>query len=579
MKPIIVRSLSKSHSLVEQLEARIAPATIIVQNLDDAGPGSLRQAVLDANDTPALDTIIFKTGLTGTVSLAGQITIDGPLSIKGPGGAKIVLSGINASRIFNVNDGDTAVDSPASFTGLVFTKGNAAVGGAINSTESLNVTSCIFASNVATGEGGAITMNGDTVGAKVKITSSQFSGNSAEDGGALYLEAGGGISIVKSIFTGNTATGQSGAVYLSHDSATNPAGKILIASSVFVGNSAASHGGALRIDGDNDQTPISIINTRITGNTSGGLGGGLYFERGDLTVSGTTFSNNTADAGGAIFFDQLDVGTITKTVFVNNRATDGAGPGGGAIGLRSDVKADSLTVTASTFVGNNSADRGGAISFQSGGILKTVASIFTGNRAGEAGGAISTNGTAANATTLTVTGGTFTDNRAESGGAIDSNGDGAISIASAKFRSNRATLDDGGALYLRSETTISVVGSLFSDNFAQDDGGGLIMGGNGTATLTGLTILNNTARDEGGGLAVFDGTTTLSKSTLRGNHGGVGGGISINGGDATIQTSIISGNTAKASHGGLYKGDPPAVTVAATTKIFGNLAPVTPNSN
>lgn len=55
---------------VERLEHRDVPATFLVQNLNDVGPGSLRQALLDANATPAADTIQF--------AVSGSIAVTGP---------------------------------------------------------------------------------------------------------------------------------------------------------------------------------------------------------------------------------------------------------------------------------------------------------------------------------------------------------------------------------------------------------------------------------------------------------------------------------------------------------------------
>ena len=44
---------------IEMLEARIAPATFIVSNNLDSGPGSLRQALFEANNLFGVDTIAF----------------------------------------------------------------------------------------------------------------------------------------------------------------------------------------------------------------------------------------------------------------------------------------------------------------------------------------------------------------------------------------------------------------------------------------------------------------------------------------------------------------------------------------
>ena len=64
-----------------------APATFVVTNLNDSGPGSLRQAILSANaNSPAADTINFQAGLTGTITLtSGELAITDSVTINGPG--------------------------------------------------------------------------------------------------------------------------------------------------------------------------------------------------------------------------------------------------------------------------------------------------------------------------------------------------------------------------------------------------------------------------------------------------------------------------------------------------------------
>ncbi|HUR54163.1 MAG TPA: hypothetical protein VMZ71_08530, partial [Gemmataceae bacterium] len=64
-----VRSILRA----EQLEDRSTPATLSVTTLADAGAGSLRQAILDANDeaaNPGSDTIVFTgAAAAGTINL------------------------------------------------------------------------------------------------------------------------------------------------------------------------------------------------------------------------------------------------------------------------------------------------------------------------------------------------------------------------------------------------------------------------------------------------------------------------------------------------------------------------------
>src|SRR5687767_8055330 len=63
----------------EALEPRALFAVFVVENLNPAGPGSLRQAILDSNATPAVrDEISFDIagGMGGTIHLDAQ---SGPL--------------------------------------------------------------------------------------------------------------------------------------------------------------------------------------------------------------------------------------------------------------------------------------------------------------------------------------------------------------------------------------------------------------------------------------------------------------------------------------------------------------------
>src|SRR5262245_16181900 len=88
------------------LEDRTLPSTFLVTNLADAGPGSLRYAVQQANLAPGADAIEFAGGLKGTVALAGgQLSITDDLTINAPGQGRITVSGINANRVFQVAAG------------------------------------------------------------------------------------------------------------------------------------------------------------------------------------------------------------------------------------------------------------------------------------------------------------------------------------------------------------------------------------------------------------------------------------------------------------------------------------------
>src|SRR5262249_32915767 len=79
---------------VESLDDRIVPSTFTVGNLADSGPGSLRQAVLDANANPGADVIAFAPEVSGTIALpGGQLGITDALRIDGPGADRLAVSG------------------------------------------------------------------------------------------------------------------------------------------------------------------------------------------------------------------------------------------------------------------------------------------------------------------------------------------------------------------------------------------------------------------------------------------------------------------------------------------------------
>src|SRR5258705_12048273 len=80
-------------------------ATVIVTNLADSGPGTLRDAITFANTNTGADTITFDAALSGKTNVltGGQLTISHSLTIDAsalPAGFKI--SGNKNARVFEV---------------------------------------------------------------------------------------------------------------------------------------------------------------------------------------------------------------------------------------------------------------------------------------------------------------------------------------------------------------------------------------------------------------------------------------------------------------------------------------------
>ena len=77
------------------------PTELVVTNLDDSGPGSLREALaLIAED----GTITFEPGLAGgTLTLtSGQLVIDSSVTVDASDAAPVTISAGGASRVLQV---------------------------------------------------------------------------------------------------------------------------------------------------------------------------------------------------------------------------------------------------------------------------------------------------------------------------------------------------------------------------------------------------------------------------------------------------------------------------------------------
>ena len=284
----------------------------IVTNLNDSGTGSLRQAILDANTAPSADTIDFDTLLSGgTITLtSGELLIADDLTINGLGAENLTVSGNNASRVFNVDDGDFENNIDVVIDGLTIADGfaegdffSARQGGGIFSLENLTVTNSTISGNTAEEEGGGIfgrvtvtdsTISGNTAfrgdgiaGSRIEVTNSTISGNTG-GGGGIYT-FGGYVQVTDSTISGNTGPGifsRYGYGYINK-----------VTNSTISGNS----GGGIRLLGSDMQ----VTGSTISGNTAGSGGGiaviGGDYGGGSLEVNNSTISGNTAAEGGGIY--------------------------------------------------------------------------------------------------------------------------------------------------------------------------------------------------------------------------------------------------------------------------------------
>ena len=199
--------------------------------------------------------------------------------------------------------------------------------------------------------GGAIT----AYRSNVSISGSSFEGNSADQGGAIFVDSETNIIITNSTFTRNQ--GIWGGVLFSGCNCN-----IKVVSTVFIDNKATNEEYESRVDFANGgvfylnrTTLVTINNSSFIRNTASGSGGVIHGYKTNVTISSSLFVNNTvAVNGGVLYGEDADAEvTITNSLFKDNSA---AGNGGVLYG--NEIM---LTISNSAFRGNAAIGSGGVI--------------------------------------------------------------------------------------------------------------------------------------------------------------------------------------------------------------------------
>jgi hypothetical protein len=159
----------------------------MVSNTGDSGPGSLRQAILDANaqggaETITFDAAAFATPQTITLS-SGQLELSdtsGTETITGPA-ARVTVNGGGNSRVFQIDSGVTASISGLTITGR--RGGNGA--GLYNAGGNLTLTDCTVTGNSVAASGGAGGGVAASGGGTTTLTDCSVSNKTASYGGGV----------------------------------------------------------------------------------------------------------------------------------------------------------------------------------------------------------------------------------------------------------------------------------------------------------------------------------------------------------------------------------------------------------
>lgn len=143
---------------VEPLEDRRLLAMFTVDNLNDSGAGSLRDAILQANSAAGADEIVFagaaSSGVIGLTS--GQLMVTDSLTITGPGRDELTIASQSLGRIINFtavggteSSGDLSLSGLTLRDGLVSVQNSQGGGGAVRflSSGELTIDACTLTNN------------------------------------------------------------------------------------------------------------------------------------------------------------------------------------------------------------------------------------------------------------------------------------------------------------------------------------------------------------------------------------------------------------------------------------------------
>ncbi len=434
----------------------------------------------------------------------------------------------------------------------------------VDQASAINMLSVKFLDNVATNRGGAFYTKAQAT-IKTCLFERNMARNSSFGGGAVYNDAA-TVSEEGSIYNQNTTNGSGGAIY--------NAGITYIKNSVFTKNKAITSGGAVY----NAKTTGSSDNMQVTGatfgdaaddtmgNISNNYGGGLT-NQGRITISASTFANNTANHGGAMSTDDASSVTALKnTVFSSNKANNGSG--GAVVVLAGIVGVGEAGVMSSTvnFVANTVNDgKGHAFALTGTGTVNIYAAKFTDHvyegTAGD-GGIVYQNQGALHIHSAEISNNIITNGY---GGGLKISG-GKCTVNDILITGNKAKY--GGGIAVSGNGNIEIKDGEIYQNIAVYGGGIYIQDDNSKATLTysgtehaqiGTSVNPNTTIDADGespaGGGIYNaGTLTISGAHIQSNiSAGHGGGIyNASTGDIILVSGQIRNNVAKYNGGAIY---------------------------
>lgn len=212
-------------------------------------------------------------------------------SVNVSGDAKFTMNSTNGhgGAIFSIAGWGSTGNCTIAVENGLFTGNTAENGGAIRSGSSasnggtVNITGGTFRYNTAKSSGGAVHLYGATKGATLK--NAEFSRNEAKDGGAIYMDSNVTATIDSISVEDNQATGNGGGI-----------------------NIAAGQSG------------VNVTNMTVRGNATGGIGGGVYMGGTQMTLTGDVIidRNRVGTQGNNLYLPAGKTVKLTNTLGPNS---------------------------------------------------------------------------------------------------------------------------------------------------------------------------------------------------------------------------------------------------------------------
>ncbi len=317
-------------------------ATFTVNNLNDTGGGSLREAIDTANTQAGDDVIQFATGVTGTIQLQSALPdLSTNINLQGPGAANLTVRGEGVADPYRI----LVASATVTISGLTISNGRAdnVGGGVINNLGNLTLRDCVITGNTS-GDGGGLYNN-----SVMTIENCTFRQNFADfGGGGFYNDGFGGnaqATLTNCLFDNNSTGGAGGGIFCSGDAGTVV---LNLTGCTFTNNTADNNGGALFNNEGMGNAILTVDDSTFADNDAPFGNGGALFNDGTANITGSTISGNTAGSDGGGIFNTNTCTLINSTV-AGNHADVGLGGGlnGGSFTLRHCTVANNVAANVS----------------------------------------------------------------------------------------------------------------------------------------------------------------------------------------------------------------------------------------